>query len=591
MNNTQTSSDTSDNLTQHAMLFIWGLYARQIGLVQALEKVKLRQKTRTHSPQKKVLEFLVAIMAGLPHLKDISRSAHPLDQDLMVAEAWGQASWADYSGVSRTLQQLNAEEVTTLIAALESIDQPFIDQEIERSLETMDMLIYDGDLTGRPVSDTSTSYPDAAFGHMGDTVSLGYQSALVSMHSPTFGRIWLSNQLHPGDTVSMSEAQALVLAAERRTGRLPKRRTALLASRLAEREANLETIHLKLDQSFDIHREVEWSVKDTTILLREWTHEVKGLTADYERQNRQPTPYCKLSQAKRKIATYSKRLPRCQKALEVAARRVARHEAQYIEEKTAVEALRAHYQRLLDDNAANSDPVRAIFRLDGGFASRENIYWLIEMGYDIYTRGRSTIVRNTLSNALGPETEWVRVGGNAELTAWADTTVNDYFAYPMDVALAHYHTGDSIRRATLLHYGQTEVVADLDAWFHMYNGRQTIEAGIKEGKNVFQMHHLKVRSSQALRLQEHMACFTANFVRFAADWLVSLPQPKMIPTESIKEMVQAGAHTSAWVRRQGDVWLLRFTEQSCYTGYFLRFGKGVAQLPLPLFRSIHFSHF
>ncbi len=313
MNNTQTSPDTSDSLTQHAMLFIWGLYARQIGLVQALEKVKLRQKTRTHSPQKKVLEFLVAIMAGLPHLKYISRSAHPLDKDLMVAEAWGQESWADYSGVSRTLQQLNAEEVTALIAALESTDQPFIDQEIERSLETMEMLIYDGDLTGRPVSDTSTSYPDAAFGHMGDTVSLGYQSALVSMHSPTFGRIWLSNQLHPGDTVSISEAQALVWAAERRTGRLPKRRTALLASRLAKMEAILKTIHLKFDRSFDIHREAEWSVKDTTTLLREWTHEVKGLTADYERQNRQPTPYCKLSQAKRKMATYSKRLPRCQK--------------------------------------------------------------------------------------------------------------------------------------------------------------------------------------------------------------------------------------------------------------------------------------
>ena len=36
---------------------------------------------------------------------------------------------------------------------------------------------------------------------------------------------------------------------------------------------------------------------------------------------------------------------------------------------------------------------------------------------------------------------------------------------------------------------------DLDGWFHTYNGRQTIEAGIKEGKNVFQMHHFKVRTS------------------------------------------------------------------------------------------------
>jgi len=84
MRNTQTSPDSSEKLTQHAMLVVWGLYAQQIGLVKAIEQVQLRQKRRTHQPQTKVLEFLVAILAGLPHLKDISRSAHPLDHRLQV---------------------------------------------------------------------------------------------------------------------------------------------------------------------------------------------------------------------------------------------------------------------------------------------------------------------------------------------------------------------------------------------------------------------------------------------------------------------------------------------------------------------------
>ena len=128
MSNSQTSPDTSEKLTQHAMLVIWGLYARQIGMVQAIEQVELKQKTRTHRPQTKVLEFLGAILAGLPYLKDISRSAHPMDQDQVTAEAWGQPAWADYSGVSRTLQQLNAEEVATLVTALDGTSQPFIDQ-------------------------------------------------------------------------------------------------------------------------------------------------------------------------------------------------------------------------------------------------------------------------------------------------------------------------------------------------------------------------------------------------------------------------------------------------------------------------------
>jgi hypothetical protein len=559
--------------------------------VQAIEGVKLKQKTYIHRPQTIVLEFLVAILAGLPYLKDISRSAHPLDQDPMTAEAWGQTAWADYSGVSRTLQQLNAEEVAVMMTALDDIGQPVINREVERALEKSGELVYDADLTGRPVSATSTSYPNAAFGRMGDTVSFGYQAALVSFHSPTFGRLWLANQLHPGNTVSMTEAQALVMAAENRTGRRPKRRTGLLQERLAQAEAALYEVHLKLDQSFDKHHEAQAKVSGTENLIREWDQEVRTLTADYERQNRRPTPHCRLARAKRKAATYTRRVPRVQKALGVAERRLARHETKYAEAKALVERLQSNYRQLLADNEANQHPIRAVFRLDGGFASRENIYWLIEMGYDVYIRGHSPTVLDALSDAVTPEMTWVRVGGNASLTAWASTTVNDYFAYPLDVALANYQTGDSIRRALLLHYGRTEVTADLDGWFHMYNGRQTIEAGIKEGKNVFQMHHLKVRSPHALLLQEHMACFAANFVRFAAHWLNSDSQLGTIPTKSVKQMVQVGAHTSAWVYRQGDVWLLRFTEQSCYAGCSLRFGDGVIQLPLPLFKDIHFSHF
>jgi len=32
-------------------------------------------------------------------LQDINQAAHPLDKDHVVAEAWRQPGWADYSGV------------------------------------------------------------------------------------------------------------------------------------------------------------------------------------------------------------------------------------------------------------------------------------------------------------------------------------------------------------------------------------------------------------------------------------------------------------------------------------------------------------
>ena len=85
---------------------LWGQFAQALGLVDALMQVPLAQKTYTFCPQTKVLEFLLVVLAGLPHLKDLSLAAHPIDQDMAVAQAWGQPGWADYSGVSRTLQSL-----------------------------------------------------------------------------------------------------------------------------------------------------------------------------------------------------------------------------------------------------------------------------------------------------------------------------------------------------------------------------------------------------------------------------------------------------------------------------------------------------
>ena len=209
-----------------------GEYAHQMGLTQALNCVPLQQKVRTHRPQTKVVEFLVAILAGLPHLQDISRDGHPLDQDGAVALAWQQPCWADYSGVSRTLQGLSMSEAQAIGAVLDTFSQPFIDEAVVAAMRRQGRLIYDGDLTGRPVSPTSTTYPGAAYGHMNDAVHLGYQAAVVSLQSSSDQRLWLAVQPHPGNTVSCTQVEAMVAAAEQRTCVRPLRRTELLAQRL-----------------------------------------------------------------------------------------------------------------------------------------------------------------------------------------------------------------------------------------------------------------------------------------------------------------------------------------------------------------------
>ncbi len=178
------NSETQIQETQHAFLVAWGWFAEHIGLIQKLQALSLKQKHYHHRPQTKVLEFLVAILAGLPHLQDISLAAHPLDKDQAVAQAWQQPAWADYSGVSRTLSGLSWEEVKQIVQVLEQISQPYLTTELQVLRSQGKPVRLDGDLTGIPVSNTSQTYPNAAFGHMNDEIRLGYQAGVVSEASP-----------------------------------------------------------------------------------------------------------------------------------------------------------------------------------------------------------------------------------------------------------------------------------------------------------------------------------------------------------------------------------------------------------------------
>ena len=179
------------------------------------------------------------------------------------------------------------------------------------------------------------------------------------------------------------------------------------------------------------------------------------------------------------------------------------------------------------------------------------------------------------------------------MIAWKGETITNC-PYPLDVGLERFHTGVKERYGVLLHYGEEQVTADLAGWFTFYNGRQTIEAGVKEGKNVFQMHHLKVRSPAGLVIQEEFAGFAANFVRWAAVWLHEIcpdaPAPFDRPQASVKQMVRVAANTSAWVIWQPQGCLLRFTELSAFAGVKLLIQDSAPfQLALPLFKSCVFS--
>lgn len=588
------SSDAStEALTSHAMLIPWGMFAQQIGLMEALKQVPIPQRQRDHAPQTKLIEFLVSILGGCAYLQDISHGPHPLDRDEAVAQAWGQPGWADYSGVSRTLRACNEKTVAGLQEALAAISQPFVEREVMLALRDQGALIYDGDLTGRPVSNTSTTYPGATFGWMSDVVRLGYQAALVSLHSPSYGRLWLSVKQHPGDTVSSSQAGAMIRAAEAQTGARPWRRVDLLAERITQQEATLQQAEAKLLDARERVRRAQQGLDQAEGELQAWIQAVRELDVRYQARNQPERPHSRLAQARRKRAVREERFIRRQRELGQASRWREGRQRKVSALLSEQADLRQRLSQFLEDNLANPWPIHAIFRLDGGFGQGDNIALLIEMGYEVYTKAANVQVVRALRRRTAAGANWTRVGRNAEMVAWTGETITRC-PYPLEVALEHFQTGDQEKYGVLLHYGRELAAADLAGWFSFYSGRQTIEAGIKEGKGVFQMHHLKVRSPAGLAIQEEFAALGANLVRWAAEWLhktnPAAPAPFNRPQPNVKQLVRIGANTSAWVIWQPGGCLLTFTELSAFAGTQLVIQDSLAvQLALPLFKSCVFS--
>jgi hypothetical protein len=566
------SNETQVQQTQHAMLVAWGWFANQIGLVQQLEAVGLRQKRYHHTPQTKVIEFLVAILAGARYLQEISLAAHPLDKDQAVAEAWRQPTWADYSGVSRTLRGLSWDEVRQIVAVLAAASQPYIEAEVKRLRGQGERLCLDGDLTGLPVSNTSRTYPNAAFGHMDDAIRLGYQAGVVSLKSPTYGRLWLSIAHHPGDVVSSTQAEALVLAAEAALARRPQRRTALLRQRIQACEQQMSTISERLARQ---QRRVEqaqvrlWaSQEEQRLRQQQWAE----LAVVYQTQQRPARPTGRLAQMRTRLQATAKRLHSRQQALDAAQRRLAKSTAHWQQQQAELHLLQQRLSRFEQDNRLNPDPVEAQFRLDAGFGTYDNIALLIEMGYEVYTKPYSHRIVAWLQAQLDEQTAWQRVGANAELVAWPNRPLKGC-PYPVDIALQRFYTGKTRKHSALLHFGADPVTQDLSGWFAQYNARQTIEAGIKENKQVFYLHHLKVRTEPALYLQEAFVIFAANFIRWASHWLaehaINTYDALDLRNMGVKRQVHVAAHVSAQVIRNSEGRLLRFNEQSVLAGKIL----------------------
>jgi len=580
--------DEIDATTGHAWLVVLGHFAQALGLVAGLEAVPLGQRKGPEcGPQTKVIEFLVGILGGIEHLQDLDLSDDPIVKDPAVIEAWGQDTFVHYSGVSRTLGAADEETLKAVVDVLQALSRPFIDAAVMETMRQKGELLVDVDLTGREVSSTSTDYPDADFGWMEDDIKKGYQVALTSLVCERWKRLMLTLQRYPGRTLSAACLQAAVRAVEELLGVRPRRRVELIRQRRGELSAQIQVLEEALDES----RRAEGTFWQRVRQVRDEIKSLRSILADlevvYQAQGREERPYSRLAKARRELASAEKREGRIWRDLKKEQRKQELRQRERDKLQEELISLDEWLNQLETDNQTNLNPVRIVLRMDAGFSTGPNLAWLIEMGYALRTKAHHGSTADGLRRRVPPRARWTRVGRNAEALHMGDYE-HHACPYPLQAMLVRYHLAQKTLHTVLLYYDEF-APPPLPQWFAQYNGRQTLEAGIKEEKGVFTLKRHLVRSPIGMQLQEQFALFGANFVRWAAAWVKDMLHQVnhrfATALNQVKTLVRVVSRARArWVRNDLGHTLI-FDEDGPFAGTVICLSGVIAvQQALPLFK-------
>jgi hypothetical protein len=464
--------------TEHALLVPLGHFAEQIGLLDAFDSLPVEMKAIRHTPGEKVAELLVGILAGNMHVRELEDAPHPVTRDPSVALAWGQETFACAAGVNDLLRAVSPATVDRLREVCRRILTPYR----QRLLGQLSpgRWVVDGDLTGLVVSDQAQTYAEADYGYMGVAHGLakGYQFARVQVQGKT-DALLLGGCLYPGHTISQMCLAQLVATIEADLGR-PRRRIEALDQRLAAAEQALATAEA-------------------------------GLT---------------------RLATDPPRAAKRRQDLETWRQRA----------QAEVTRLRARREALLADNATLSSPRQIILRLDGGFGTADLLAWLWEMGYDFVVRAANQKVAESL-RAEG-DLVWDKVSQNGFIAPSTRSRVGTN-PYALRIfACREARRGDHPERWSALLVSPSLPHADWPARRVgvFYNGRQAIEATIKEGKGIFASRHLPTRHQPGIAFFEELVLLAQNLLRWFRRAVLG---NTVLARASIHDLVRLGTQSRA----------------------------------------------
>lgn len=580
-------TDTTCQATQHAMLIPWGRFSRHLRLSERLRAAVMLSRHQDALPAADlILEFGLASLAGYEYLQDLNLGPHPLGRDQAVQDTWD-IQFGHYTTVSRLLYAVDEAPLRQVQTELEGIMQPYLDHAVHEVLCHQEHLTLCGDLTGRPVSAYSSTYPpDAVFGHMANKVQKGHQAMVVTLKGQRH-RVHITAFHHPGNTVSKGCLREMVEATEARLGCRPRRRPDLLQQRIA----TLETTMAQKQAWIEKQRTIIRQQIERQVCLGNQLQALRSRLAELEAQyaDKLVSPHSKLARARQQKASWEGHLRSALEQESRARRALCRHQQRLAVLSAERDALLNWLAQLEVDNDTNPNPVRIRWLLDGGFGDAANVTYLIEMGYEVYTIAHNGQTTQALLKEVSNDAPWGPAGSRTQALDMERQRLGDC-PYPVRLTLLRWTLGDRFKYSTLISFSDAESLPTAEL-FPTYHERQDVEAGIKQGKGTFSFTRLRVRSPAGIRLLGQFALvFWPNFVRWAADWLADHLRgetDRFAPLlQQVRSQVRIAAHTSAMVLTNPSGQLLEFDADGPYAGVQICLDRPfVYQFPMPLFQT------
>jgi hypothetical protein len=221
--------------------------------------------------------------------------------------------------------------------------------------------------------------------------------------------------------------------------------------------------------------------------------------------------------------------------------------------------LQAQRDALAAANAANPNPRRIILRLDGGFGHAAKLAWLDEQGDDCVARLPNQRAPERLRHEAG--LKWEKVSKNGFLAESKETSAGEC-PDPLRLFRCRQWWGATRpERCSSLAVTPSLTARDWPTRRVgvFSNGRQTMEAGLKEGKGIFASRHLPTRNQEGIAFDQELVLFAQNLVRWFRRQFLG---HTILAAASVKELVRIGANSRAQVRRRGGDLSLTFAADS-----------------------------